>query len=162
MLVPLSGSLALRPRGVKSREKKDIRVKIGKQTLRLTHLYSDAAGDSKVEEIDYAMTPTADGAKAEHIAVSGLTFRLWDGAPPVHDLHTTSKPQLVIHLVGSVEVECTDGAKRVLQSGDIMVSENLTGKGHYSNELSQPRLQQRTPPHTAELLPRQHPRSPLL
>jgi hypothetical protein len=116
-------------------------VKIGTQTLRLTHLYSDAAGDSKVEEIDYAMTPTADGAKAEHIAVSGLTFRLWDGAPPVHDLHTTSKPQLVIHLVGSVEVECTDGAKRVLNSGDIMVSENLTGKGHYSIELAQPRLQ---------------------
>ncbi len=116
-------------------------MKIGKTTLRLTHLYSDATGDSKVEEIDYAMTPTADGAKAEHIAVSGLTFRLWDGAPPVHDLHTTSKPQLVIHLVGSVEVECTDGAKRVLESGDVMVSENLTGKGHYSNELSQPRLQ---------------------
>ena len=116
-------------------------MKIGKKILRLTHLYSDAAGDSKVEEIDYAMTPTANGATAEHIAVTGLTFRLWDGAPPVHDLHTTSKPQLVIHLVGSVEVECTDGAKRVLGPGDIMVSENLTGKGHYSNELSQPRLQ---------------------
>jgi len=116
-------------------------VKIGKKILQLTHLYSDAAGDSKVEEIDYAMTPTPTGAKAEHIAVTGLTFRLWDGAPAVHDLHTTSKPQLVIHLVGSVEVECTDGAKRVLKPGDIMVSENLTGRGHYSNELSQPRLQ---------------------
>ena len=116
-------------------------MKIGNKTLQLTHLYSDAAGDSKVEEIDYALEPAGDGAKAQHIAVSGLTFRLWDGAPAVHDLHTTSKPQLVIHLVGSVEVECTDGAKRVLKPGDIMVSENLTGKGHYSNELSQPRLQ---------------------
>jgi len=129
-------------------------MKIGKRTLRLTHLYSDPAGDSKVEEIDYAMTPTDSGAVAEHIAVSGLTFRLWDGAPPVHDLHTTSKPQLVIHLVGAVEVECTDGAKRVLNSGDIMVSENLTGKGHYSNELSQPRLQLLVPLVNGVFLPK--------
>src|SRR5262245_37451534 len=121
-------------------------MKITKDRLVLTHLYTGADGESHVEEIDYALQPTERGAAAEHIPVTGLTFRLWDGAPAVHDLHNTSKPQLVIHLVGAVEIECTDGAKRELRAGDILVSENVApGNGHYSNELEQPRLQMLIP-----------------
>lgn len=130
-------------------------MEIGPRSLRLTHLYTGSDGESHVEEIEYALEPTADGAKAEHIPVSGITFRLWDGAPAVHDLHNTSKPQLVIHLAGSVEVECTDGSKRTLLPGDILVSENVApGKGHYSNELEQPRLQMLIPFLNKDFLPR--------
>ena len=130
-------------------------MKITKDRVELTHLYTGTDGESHVEEIAYAFQPTERGAAAEHIPVSGITFRLWDGAPAVHDLHNTSKPQLVIHLVGSVEIECTDGEKRVLRPGDILVSENVApGKGHYSNELEQPRLQMLVPFVNKELLPR--------
>jgi len=135
-------------------------VKIRKDGLQLTRLFSGDDGESHVEEVEYALEPSGEGAKAEHIPVSGITFRLWDGAPPVHDLHNTSKPQLVIHLVGSVEVETTDGAKRVLRPGDIMVSENTTGKGHYSNELEQPRLQLLIPYLNGTFLPRATGRDP--
>lgn len=130
-------------------------MEIGKAGLRLAHLYTGADGESHVEDVEYALEPGAQGAKAEHVPVSGITFRLWDGAPPVHDLHNTSKAQLVIHLVGSVEVECTDGSKRVLGPGDILVSENVApGKGHYSNELEQPRLQLLIPYAGKDFLPR--------
>ena len=130
-------------------------MRISKAGLQLTHLFTGADGESHVEEIEYALEPVPGGAAAEHIPVTGITFRLWDGAPPVHDLHNTSKPQLVIHLVGSVEIECTDGEKRVLRPGDILVSENVApGKGHYSNELEQPRLQMLIPFANKELLPR--------
>lgn len=121
-------------------------MKIGGPRLQLAHLYTGIDGESHIEDVTYTLEKNAWGAKAERIPVSGITFRLWDGAPPVHDLHNTSKPQLVIHLVGSVEVECTDGSKRVLRPGDILVSENVApGKGHYSNELEQPRLQMLIP-----------------
>jgi hypothetical protein len=117
-------------------------VIIRRDGLRLTHLYTGDDGESHVEDVEYALEPIPGGAGADGIEISGLTFRLWDDAPPKHDLHNTSKPQLVIHLAGSVEVECTDGSKRVLEPGEIMVSENVApGKGHYSNELAQPRLQ---------------------
>jgi hypothetical protein len=110
--------------------------------LRLAHLYTGEDGESHIEDVEYALEPFDGGAKADGIAITGITFRLWDGAPPVHDLHNTSKPQLVIHLAGSVEVECTDGSKRVLRPGEIMVSENVApGKGHYSTELDSQRLQ---------------------
>ena len=117
---------------------------IRKDGLRLTHLFTGSDGESHVENVEYALEPFEEGggAGADGIAITGLTFRLWDGAPPKHDLHNTSKPQLVIHLAGSVEVECTDGSKQVLKPGEIMVSENVApGKGHFSNELEQPRLQ---------------------
>lgn len=114
---------------------------IRKDGLQLTHLYTGEDGESHVEDVEYALEAFDGGAKAD-LAISGITFRLWDGAPPVHDFHNTSKPQLVIHLAGSVGVECSDGSKRVLRPGEIMVSENLApGMGHISNELEQPRLQ---------------------
>jgi quercetin dioxygenase-like cupin family protein len=117
-------------------------VIIRKDGLQLTHLYTGEDGESHVEEVEYALEPFEGGAGADHIPISGITFRLWDNAPPKHDYHNTSKPQLVIHLAGSVEVECSDGEKRVLNTGDIMVSENVApGMGHISNELAQPRLQ---------------------
>jgi hypothetical protein len=117
-------------------------VIIRKDGLQLTHLYTGDDGESHVEDLEYALEPFEGGAKADHIKITGLTFRLWDNAPPKHDFHNTSKPQLVIHLAGSVEVECSDGDKRVLLPGEIMVSENTApGMGHISNELVQPRLQ---------------------
>jgi quercetin dioxygenase-like cupin family protein len=130
-------------------------MKIGRDRLELTHLFTGEDGESHVEEIEYALERDGAGAKAQRIAVTGITFRLWDGAPAVHDLHNTSRPQLVIHLAGSVEVECTDGAKRVLRPGDILVSENTApGKGHYSNEIEQPRLQLLIPYVDGVFLPR--------
>ncbi len=130
-------------------------MKIRKNGLQLTRLYTGADGESHLEEVECSLEPAGSAAKAEHIPVSGITFRLWDGAPPVHDLHNTSRPQLVIHLAGSVEVETTDGSKRVLEPGDIMISENIApGKGHYSNELEQPRLQLLIPYLNGTFLPR--------
>ena len=130
-------------------------MRIRKNGLQLTRLFTGADGESHVEDVEYVLERGASGAKAEHIAVTGITFRLWDGAPRVHDLHNTSRPQLVIHLAGSVEVECTDGAKSVLGPGDILVSENTApGKGHYSNELEQPRLQLLIPYVDGVFLPR--------
>lgn len=130
-------------------------MEIRRGSLRLAHLYTGTDGESHIEDVEYALETHGKGARAEHIQVTGITFRLWDGAPPVHDLHNTSKPQLVIHLVGRVEVECTDGSKRTLGAGDILVSENVApGKGHYSNELEQPRLQMLIPFVNEGFLPR--------
>jgi hypothetical protein len=117
-------------------------VIIRRDGLRLSHLFTGTDGESHVEDVEYALEPFDGGAGADGIAITGLTFRLWDGAPPKHDFHNTSRPQLVIHLAGSVEVECSDGSKRILRPGEIMVSENTApGMGHISNELEQPRLQ---------------------
>jgi hypothetical protein len=110
--------------------------------LELTHLYTGDDGESHLETVEYAMKPAPNGLVSDPIPVTGLTVRLWNGHPPVHDFHNTTRRQLVIHLAGRVEVETSDGARQELGVGSILVSENVApGMGHKSNELEQPRLQ---------------------
>jgi hypothetical protein len=52
-------------------------MRIKKDGLRLTRLFAGADDESHVEEVEYALEPATGSAKAEHIAVSGITFRLW-------------------------------------------------------------------------------------
>ena len=110
--------------------------------LALTRLYTGDDGESHLETVTYALKPAPNGLVSDPVPVTGLTLRIWNGHPPTHDFHNTTRRQLVIHLAGKVEVETSDGAKRQLGVGSILVSENLApGKGHLSHELEQPRLQ---------------------
>jgi hypothetical protein len=110
--------------------------------LALTRLYTGDDGESHLETVTYAMKPAPNGLVSDPVPVTGLTLRIWNGHPPTHDFHNTTRRQLVIHLAGKVEVETSDGAKRQLGVGSILVSENIApGKGHLSHELEQPRLQ---------------------
>ena len=117
-------------------------MEITETGLKLTRLYTGDDGDSHLETITYAMKPAPNGLVSDPVPVTGLTMRIWNGHPPVHDYHNTTRRQLVIHLAGQVRVETSDGANKQLGVGSILVSENVApGMGHKSHELSQPRLQ---------------------
>ncbi|MGH7767064.1 MAG: hypothetical protein ACREQP_06385 [Candidatus Binatia bacterium] len=67
-------------------------------------------------------------------AAGGVVFRR---APAGHviDWHPAPRRQYVVTLSGSWEIECSDGAKRIFKPGDVMLAEDLTGKGHVSRVL---------------------------
>ena len=117
-------------------------MEITETGLRLTRLYTGDDGESHLETVTYGMKPAPNGLVSDPVPVTGLTMRIWNGHPPVHDYHNTTRRQLVIHLAGEVRVETSDGANKQLGVGSILVSENVApGMGHKSHELSQPRLQ---------------------
>ena len=64
---------------------------------------------------------------------NGVVFRR---APVGHviDWHPAPRRQYVVTLSGSWEIECGDG-KRIFKPGDVMLAEDLTGKGHVSRVL---------------------------
>jgi len=73
-------------------------------------------------------------------AASGVLFRR---APVGHvnDWHPAPRRQYVVTLSGSWEIECSDGAKRLFKPGDVMLAEDLTGKGHVSRVVgSEPHI----------------------
>lgn len=46
------------------------------------------------------------------------------------DFHNAPRRQYVVLLSGQMEIETGLGEKRTLSAGDVLVAEDLTGKGH--------------------------------
>jgi quercetin dioxygenase-like cupin family protein len=46
------------------------------------------------------------------------------------DFHNAPRRQYVVVMSGTMEIEIADGTKRQLGPGDVLIAEDLTGKGH--------------------------------
>ena len=98
--------------------------------MKVIRLYTGSDQRSHFEEKELSF----GGEKIETTelqAASGVVFRR---APVGHviDWHPAPRRQYVVTLSGSWEIECSDGAKRLFKPGDVMLAEDLTGKGHVS------------------------------
>jgi quercetin dioxygenase-like cupin family protein len=55
----------------------------------------------------------------------------------VMDFHNAPRRQYVVLLAGQMEIETGLGEKRTLTAGDVLVAEDLTGKGHITRSSSE-------------------------
>lgn len=53
------------------------------------------------------------------------------------DFHNAPRRQYVVVMSGELEIEIGDGTKRRLGSGDVLVAEDLTGKGHITRGVGE-------------------------
>ena len=53
------------------------------------------------------------------------------------DFHNAPRRQYVAFLAGEMEIEIADGTTRRLGPGDVLVAEDLTGKGHITRGVGQ-------------------------
>jgi len=99
--------------------------------IMVTHVFSGSDGLSHVETIEMKLTANGDTELSEMMKVSGLQFRRQ--APDFfQDYHPASRKQYVITLSGEGEIELTTGQKIVARAGDVLLMEDVTGKGHIS------------------------------
>ena len=99
--------------------------------MALYRLYSDADGESHIEEMKLEEHPEL----AAMLNVSEVQVREFDGSRHM-DYHPLPERRLIIHLSGEVEIGASDGSKMVLRAGDIRLMEDVTGRGHTHNDLS--------------------------
>ena len=83
------------------------------------------------------LTPSATLAgreESETLKVSGARFFRW---PPGHvqDWHNALQRQYVLTLSGRGEAELPGGQKIPLDSGRIILAEDVTGKGHITRSI---------------------------
>ena len=100
--------------------------------MKITRLYTGKDGESHFEEIE---VPDEKLQAAE-----GIMFRV---GPPgqVLDWHPAPRRQYLITFSGQVEVEIGDGTVRRFGPGDIMLADDLAGRGHITRVAgNQPRL----------------------
>lgn len=112
---------------------------------RIWRVYSGADGQSHLEEVPLALKPFTDveGAHGETTALqptAGIAFRV---APPgyVLDWHCAPRRQYSISLSGTAEIEVGDGTVARVGPGDVVLAEDLTGRGHLTRVVGdQPRV----------------------
>lgn len=103
----------------------------GKRILRI---YSDADGNSHLQELPIATKP-GKTRRTEMAAATGLMYADYT-ASSVEDWHRTPGRQFSISMSGEIEVEVSDGKKHAIHAGDIVFLEDLQGKGHITRILS--------------------------
>jgi hypothetical protein len=103
--------------------------------MKYTRIYADADGESHFEDVEVAMkaAPYNTGAISEMIAAKGVMFRL--SGDYFVDWHNAPRRQFVVNVTGMVEIVASDGQKRRLGPGTILLAEDVTGKGHTSRGL---------------------------
>jgi quercetin dioxygenase-like cupin family protein len=112
---------------------------------KMWRVYSGADGHSHVAELALHMKPFRDveGAHGEGTALaaaSGIAFRV---APPgyVLDWHCAPRRQYSISLSGTAEIEVGDGTIVRVEPGDVVLAEDLTGRGHVTRVVGvEPRV----------------------
>ena len=101
-------------------------------------VYADDKGESHFEDVAIELSSKVDFAPpAPPAFVSGprdaakvMFFSApagWDGT-----WHPTPKRQFMAVLKGEFEVTVSDGETRVFVLGDVLLLEDLSGKGHYT------------------------------
>ena len=103
--------------------------------MRIHNLYMDESGEShwRDVEVEWSQT-TATGRLSAVIPVSGLIFR---ETLPDYDLdwHPAPRRQYIINLDGGVQITASDGESRTIGAGEVILVEDVSGKGHLSKNV---------------------------
>jgi len=108
---------------------------------RFVSLFSDAKGNSHFREFASELFPVEFAAGAPPLYLSSpmessqISFF---GAPAgwVSDLHPSSGRHLFVVMSGNWEITTSDGEIRTFSTGDVLLVEDTTGKGHASRVIS--------------------------
>ncbi len=97
--------------------------------MQVVRVYTGDDGESHFEELDLPYEKIAGSERTAMRSATGIQFRRY---PPGNfiDWHTAPRRQYVITLEGQAEIGIGDGTKRIFNPGDVLLADDLTGRGH--------------------------------
>jgi len=105
--------------------------------FKYTRLYSDSRGESRFEDKTIPMRSAGTiGFLSELFPVEGIIF-LEVEANYDYDFHHAPQRQFLVLLDGEIEIETSLGEKRTFKAGDVLLLEDVTGKGHRTRNVRQ-------------------------
>lgn len=103
--------------------------------MRIHNLYEDENGESHFRDIaiDW-IEQTESGRLSARIPATGIIFR---EVPATYDLdwHPAPRRQYIINLDAGVRITASDGESREIGAGEVVLVEDITGKGHLSQAV---------------------------
>ena len=103
--------------------------------MKITKIFSDEKGESHFEDIKIPLINQGEiGFLSENIDVKKLQFRKVSASYD-YDFHCAPQKQYIVLLDGGVEIETSLGEIRPFQTGEILLAEDTSGKGHKTKNL---------------------------
>ena len=104
--------------------------------MKITRIFADEHGESHFADAEiplasstlFPQLPPFQFARLS--APNGIKLFVVPAELSVFDLHTAPERQLAVSLNGTVEYETSDGHIRRFAAGDIVLVEDITGRGH--------------------------------
>ena len=105
--------------------------------MRITRLYTGDDGKSHFEDIDMPTYSERYYETTDPIPAKEVAFRTVKPGR-VEPWHTPPYRHYVTFVTGHCEIEIGDGTRRMFGPGEIILSEDTTGQGHYSRWTDEP------------------------
>ncbi len=104
--------------------------------MKITRIYSDPSGESHFGELDIGLSDAGPvGRLSERFPVNSVIFREND-ADYDYDWHNAPERQYIVLLDGEIEIEVSDGERRIFGGGDVIVVEDIIGRGHRTRTVN--------------------------
>ena len=104
--------------------------------MRIHNLYVDDAGETHFRDVEVEWVQNTPGGKlSKRMPATGVIFRETSGDYDL-DWHPAPRRQYIVNLDAGVEITASDGEKRVIGAGEVLLVEDVTGKGHLSKAVS--------------------------
>ena len=109
----------------------------------IIRVFSDADGETHFDEIRLpgesrqSTVSTAIAWVSEQVPLRGMVWRRVEEDHPTTTPHVTPTRQLIVLLSGTAEIEVSTGERRTITPGQIVLGEDLTGKGHITRAVDQ-------------------------
>ena len=104
--------------------------------MTIHNLYVDDNGESHFRDIEIEWVEKSRGGSrlSKRLPATGIIFR---EVPPAYDVdwHPAPRRQYIINLDAGVELTASDGESRVIGAGEVILVEDVTGKGHLSKAV---------------------------
>ncbi len=103
--------------------------------MQICRISTDARGETHFTEIEVELHDAGAIGLLSHLEpASGIIFRETQGNYDYH-WHNAPRRQYVIILEGRVDFTVSDGECRRFGAGDVVLLEDVSGKGHYSQAV---------------------------
>ena len=103
--------------------------------MRIHNLYVDNNGQSHFRDIEVEWVEERRGSKlSKRLPANCIIFRETQAEHDV-DWHPAPRRQYIINLDGGVQITASDGEARVINAGEVVLVEDITGKGHLSKSV---------------------------
>jgi hypothetical protein len=105
--------------------------------MRIHNLYEDENGESHFRDIDIEWDVERPHSKyTARLPANGIIFRETKADYDL-DWHPAPRRQYIINLDAGVKLTASDGESRIIGAGEVVLVEDISGKGHLSESLGQ-------------------------